>query len=251
MTLILDIQYDGTNLSGWQIQPNAVTVQGELEEALFILTNRKYTAVASGRTDAGVHAFSQIVHIADFKNTNIPENKIVQAINSRLRDDIRVNRAVYYDGEFHSRFDALEREYKYFLTNKYSVFDRMYKSFIKFPIDFQTLEKTSDLFNCKKDYTTFSKFNADQHNPECNVTLCSWEILNDHEASFTIRANHFLYGMVRSVVGASVDVARGKRNHSEIISAFEKKDRNFNSPLAPPQGLYLNRIYYPKDYFGE
>jgi tRNA pseudouridine38-40 synthase len=248
MTIILQIEYDGTNYSGWQIQNNAITVQGEIEKSVNEILGKAYSVIAAGRTDAGVHALRQTAHIKDAE-THIPENKLPNAINSKLPSDIRVKNAVYYPGEFHSRFDATGREYIYKLNTKYNVFERNYVSFVKFPISSEKLIKSAELFLGSKDYTTFSKYNADQTNPVCHLSKCKWDRISETQLQLTIKSSHFLYGMVRSVVGASIDIARGKRTTEEIIKAFDKKDRNFNSPLAPPQGLYLSRIFYKQNLF--
>ncbi len=249
MTIILEIEYDGTNYSGWQIQNNAITVQGEIEKAVNEIFNKPYSVIAAGRTDAGVHAVRQIAHIADVSDLSIPQDKLPQALNSKLTNDIRIRNARYFNGNFHSRFDAKGREYIYKLNTEYNVFERNYVSFVKYKIDENILIKSAEIFKGSKDYTTFSKYNADQTNPICHVSKCQWEKTSETQLQLTIASTHFLYGMVRSVVGASIDIARGKRSEDEIINAFAKKDRNLNSPLAPPQGLYLNKIYYNFELF--
>lgn len=248
MTIIFEIEYDGTNYSGWQIQNNAITVQGEIEKAVNEILKKPYSVIAAGRTDAGVHAIRQIAHIKDAE-TEIPENKLPQAINSKLNNDIKIRNAKYFAGDFHSRFDAKGREYIYKLNTKYNVFERNYVSFVKYKIDENILINSAEIFKGSKDYTTFSKYNADQTNTVCHVSKCQWEKISETQLQLTIASTHFLYGMVRSVVGASIDIARGKRSEDEIISAFSNKDRNLNSPLAPPQGLYLNRIFYNMELF--
>lgn len=249
MTIILEIEYDGTNYSGWQIQNNAITVQGEIEKAVTEIFGKRYSVIAAGRTDAAVHAVRQIAHIADVSNLSIPQDKLPQALNSKLNNDIRIRKARYYAGNFHSRFDAKGREYIYKLNTEYNVFERNYVSFVKYKIDDNKLIDSAEIFTGSKDYTTFSKYNADQTNPLCHVSKCKWEKLSETQLQLTIASTHFLYGMVRSVVGASIDIARGKRSKEEIINAFEKKDRNLNSPLAPPQGLYLYKIFYDLELF--
>ena len=247
-TLILYLQYDGTYYSGWQIQKNALTVQQVVETAIEKVTSKYYSSNASGRTDAGVHARCQVVSVKIGNEFTLPESKITVAINSKLPRDVRVIYAKIYDGYFNARHDAAQREYEYLLSTVYNPFDRLYVSHIKYPINKDLLFASAELFLGKHDFTTFSKFNPDNKKPVCDVTYCSWEGITQQKFKLTIRANHFLYGMVRSIAGAMIEIARGKRTFDEISAAFEKKDRLYNSALAPPQGLYLNKVYYPEKF---
>jgi tRNA pseudouridine38-40 synthase len=245
-TLVFVIEYDGANFSGWQIQPNARSVQEELEIALYNLYKERINVVGSGRTDAGVHAFGQVAS-AEIKNVLIPENKIIRALNAKLPDCIKIINAKYFPFKFHARFDAVEREYVYFLSNDVSVFKRNYVSIYPLPFDKQKLFEIAPIFTGIKDFTTLSKINKDIHNNICNVTVSEWEENGYGEMVYRIRANHFLYGMVRAVVGIMLDYARGKRTREEIQKAIEKKERNLASAFAPPQGLFLSRVFYNEE----
>lgn len=247
-TLVLYLQYDGTNYSGWQIQKNALTVQQVVESAIEKVTSKYYSSNASGRTDAGVHARCQVVSLKIGDEFTLPESKITTAINSKLPRDVRVTYSKIYEGYFHARHDAGFREYEYLLSTCFNPFERLYVSNMKYPINKDLLFAAAELFRGKHDFTTFSKFNPDNKKPVCDVTFCSWENITEHKFRLAIRANHFLYGMVRSIVGAMIEIARGKRTFNEIAVAFEKKDRLYNSALAPPQGLYLNKVYYPEKF---
>ncbi|MFA5512444.1 MAG: tRNA pseudouridine(38-40) synthase TruA [Candidatus Kapaibacterium sp.] len=245
-TVVLVIQYDGTAYSGWQIQKNADTIQNQIQNAIQIVCGNNYNIIAAGRTDAGVHAQMQVASFQITDDFRLPEEKIKYALNSKLPHDIRIIKAFIHKGDFHARFDAVSREYRYYLSKKYDVFHRRYVSFIKYPFDTELLIRSAEIFMRKDNFTTFSKFNPDNHNPICNVDQCKWEHIEPDVLVLTVRADHFLYGMVRSLVGTMIDIARGKRSREEVDSAFRKHDRNLNSPLAPPQGLFLNRVDYDK-----
>lgn len=247
-TLILRIEYDGTNYSGWQRQKNAETVQGCLERGLERLVGEKYSIVAAGRTDAGVHARGQIVHAPLSRDFPVAKEKIVRALNSNLPRDIRATGAAVVDEKFHSRFDAMAREYSYTLLIRDSVFRNRFAAYFKYPMDPDKLNETASIFLGKHDFTTFSKFNADAKHYVCDVSVCGWEIVDEGCRRLTIKSDRFVYGMVRSLVGAMLDVARGKRSNEEIAAALDARDRNLSSQLAEPQGLILEKIYYPKNY---
>jgi tRNA pseudouridine38-40 synthase len=248
-TLALSIRYDGTKYSGWQVQKNAPTVQQYIENAIEKISGKRYNSVAAGRTDAGVHALGQVVSIDLKDEFNIPENKILYALNTRLPFDIQINAARIFDCKFHARFDAQFREYKYYLSNKYNVFDRYYCAYIKFPFEKELLFESAEIFKVKTDFTTFSKFNPDNNNPICNVVESKWIQVEENKFVYTVKSNHFLYGMVRSVVGAMVEIARNKRNLDDVIKSLYLKDRNLNSSLVKPNGLFLNKVYYKEEIF--
>jgi tRNA pseudouridine38-40 synthase len=246
--LILKIQYDGTDYSGWQLQNNTKTVQGKIEQTLRRVTGKDYRIIGAGRTDSGVHANGQIAHSFIPDKFPIPEEKITMVLNSKLPKDIRILSSVIYHDDFHSRFDAESREYSYTLNLKFDVFDRRFCSIIKYPMDYDLMFKSAEIFQTEADFTTFSKVNIDIKNPICKVQTCKWKWINNHKIQLKIKSDHYLYGMVRSLVGAMLDVGRGKRTIEEIQFALLLKERRMNSSLAEPQGLILEKINYPKKF---
>lgn len=240
------IEYDGTNYAGWQIQNNANTIQGELQKSWKQLTNTQINFIGAGRTDAGVHSAGQVTS-AKIDDIIIPQNKIAIALNSILPRDIKIKKAKYIDFPFHPRFDAIAREYNYYIGKNVTVFQRDYIAELKYNIDENKLYDIASIFLGIHNFTTFSKINEDIKNNNCNISKSEWEKLPGAIYKYTIKSNHFLYGMVRALVGVMIDYARGKRSLEDIIISFEKQDRTLASGFASARGLFLNHVYYPKE----
>ncbi|GBD06576.1 tRNA pseudouridine synthase A [bacterium HR21] len=245
-TLLLRLEYDGTRYAGWQRQPQALTVQSVVEETLKRLCSCHLRAVAAGRTDAGVHARGQVVHVRIPPSWRIPEERIPAALNSLLPPDIRVRRAQLTERPIHARYDACAREYSYTLTRSPSVFGRHFCWYVPFPFEPALLAEAASLFVGRQDFTTFSKHHPQTRSYVCTVMEARWEQLCDQSWRFHIRADRFVYGMVRALVGAMLQVARYRRTLEELRQALAARDRRYASPLAPPHGLVLERVFYPE-----
>jgi tRNA pseudouridine38-40 synthase len=248
-TLALVVEYDGTDFSGWQIQPNARTVQESIEHALQKLTGESLRIIGAGRTDAGVHARGQVAHTIIGEEFTIPLNKIAIAINSVLPKDIRIVKSNLFKKKFHARFDAIAREYSYTLSTKESVFTRHFTTYFKYSIDFQKLCQVSEVFVGQHDFTTFSKINSSTQSYICIVEKCFWEELDKSRYRLHIKADRFVYGMVRALTGAMLEFACNRIRIDDIRSALTAKDRSLCPALAEPQGLVLEKVYYPKEYY--
>jgi tRNA pseudouridine38-40 synthase len=244
-TLLLKIEYDGTNYSGWQRQLNSNSVQEEIESALSKILQKNLQITGAGRTDAGVHANGQVATLSLDFDINIPDFKITKALNSNLPKDIRISGSAIMDGEINARFDAIAREYIYNISTKDLAIKRNYISFIKYPISSDLLFKASKLFIGENDFTTFSKLNEDTKNYRCKVEISEWTQVDDIIFQYRIKANRFVYGMVRSIVGTMIDIARGKVEFEKINKFLNAKDRSLNSPLAAAKGLILEKIDFP------
>lgn len=246
--LALEIEYDGSDFAGWQLQSAGRTVQGELERAVSSLCGGACVRVqGAGRTDSGVHAGGQVAHCLVPDSFSVPAEKIPIALNSRLPDDVRALRVAIPGKPFHARYDACAREYSYKMSREVGVFARRFVSHIKFPFDGSRLNDCSRLFLGEHDFTAFSKFNPEQKNHASTIEAVEWTELRRDVYSLTIRANRFLYGQVRLMVGAMLDVARGKRSTDDVEQALATGKGGKISPAAPAQGLTLERVYYPKD----
>ncbi len=242
------IEYDGTRYSGWQIQPNQITIQGTIETSLYKLTGIKIGIIGAGRTDAGVHARGQTANFSAADDFPIPIEKLIIALNAILPKDICITKAREMPAEFHSRFSAVAREYSYSLSLRQSVFSRLYASYFKYPFSEDLLFQSAELFVGEHDYSAFSKYNPDTHNYKCTVEESRWEKRSDGLFIFHIKANRFVYGMVRSIVGTMLDLAQKKRTFEDVKEKLVRPNRLIISRIAPPEGLVLEKIYYPLEF---
>jgi tRNA pseudouridine38-40 synthase len=247
MRYILEIQYDGTEFFGWQVQPDTRTVQGELH-AVLSEYGFPELPVAAGRTDTGVHARAMTVHAECPGEFKIPLEKAADVISKRLPKDIavlKIRPAINKD--FHARFSACGRSYTYRIHSERDIFKSRYSTYFPRPkIDFELLVSTSEVILGKHDFTTFSKHNPDTKNSICEIEKAEWTQPNPGEFQFYVKADRFIYGMVRSLVGSMLDVATGKRSLDDFREALESRDRNRNSRLAPAEGLTFEKAYYPE-----
>lgn len=240
--LRLLIEYDGTKFYGWQIQKSERTVQGEIETALKkIFRTDLITIIGSGRTDSGVHAKAQPAHVKI--NTNMELEKIQKAINGNIGNDVWIKNCEFVNDEFHSRFDAKIREYRYFLTKSYSPLNRNREWYLPCHLDLKSLEKCAKKIIGNHDFTRFCKANAEVENKVCNVYDTNWNF-NLGDGEFIIRANRYLQHMVRYLVGTMVEVARGRYSIKQFESLINNEDNNLMIYRAPAHGLFLWRVEY-------
>jgi|SRR5690625_356371 len=241
------ISYDGTNFSGYQIQPNKRTVQGELEAAIAKIHKGEHVRVySSGRTDTGVHAKAQTIHFT-------PKGHLInvnwkRALNSLLPDDIYVYDVTPVADEFHVRFDATAKEYRYFvtITEEHDVFKANYTYQIKDELNLAAMLEGCKYFQGTHDFTTFSSAKATVKGSKVRTLYDVTCNKNGNEYEFIFCGDGFLYNMVRILVGALLDIGRGKISPKEIPGLIEKRDRTLIGDTAPPQGLYLWKVFYEK-----
>jgi len=254
LTIILCVEYDGTDYFGWQSQPNKKTIQDELNYAIRKALGFDYVVNGAGRTDAGVHSTGQIAHFICeeepmlSKIHGIPRHKVKLAINQKLSKNIRVKRLWFSELEFHSRFDAVMREYRYRFSRRPSVFNQRFTTFFPYKMDLELLFNSAEIFLGKNNFYTFSKTNSTNSDYCCEIIKCQWQQIADSSFELTVIADRFVYGMVRAMVGAMIDIARTKRTVDEISFALKNQNRELASPLAPSTGLNLHRIYYEKPF---
>ena len=239
----LTIEYDGKDFNGWQKQPNKLNIQGEIEKAIGEITGEEIELNASGRTDAGVHSLGQT---ANFKtNSTIDISKIPVAINSKLKQSIRIISAEEVDERFHARYSCTGKKYRYIINNsKYgsSIYrDLEYHMPIKLNVD--DMKKAIKHFEGEHD---FKGFKASGTSSKSSVrTIYSAKVIEEGEKIIIeLKGNGFLYNMVRIISGTIVDVGLGKIKPEEIPEIIESKDRTRAGKTLPPQGLYLVEVYY-------
>ncbi|HHW00721.1 MAG TPA: tRNA pseudouridine(38-40) synthase TruA [Clostridiaceae bacterium] len=241
----LIIEYDGTSYHGWQSQNNAVAVQDVIEKALLKLTGEKCSIIGSGRTDAGVHALGQVANFVT--NSNIPPEKFSYALNNILPDDIVIRNSEEVPLNFHARFSATGKKYRYVIYNsrQRSALHRNRAYFVPYPLDFHSMEKAIGYFVGTHDFTAFK---AADSGVKTNVRTITgtWLKKDDEIITFEIAGNGFLYNMVRIIVGTLVEVGIGKLSADDIPYIIESRDRRKAGRTAPPHGLYLMEVYYPE-----
>ncbi|MDB4834988.1 tRNA pseudouridine(38-40) synthase TruA [Cyclobacteriaceae bacterium] len=236
----IDLSYDGTNYHGWQIQPNATTVQGVLNEALHTILRAPILTMGSSRTDTGVHALIQVVHF-DF-NKELPGN-LLYKLNNLLPWSIAINSIEKVDNEFHSRYGALSRAYLYRIHQEKNPF-RHNKSFLfTKTLDMDQMNKACEILNKHTDFEAFSKVKTEVNNFNCTISQAYWKQENG-QIIFYIKANRFLRNMVRSIVGTMIDVGLNKCSLDEFDQIIKTKKRSLAGVSAPACGLYLSEVNY-------
>lgn len=239
----LTIEYDGTGFSGWQIQPNARTVQEEIERGLAQITGSPARIAGGGRTDAGVHAAGQVATVMLEKE--FQPDVLRRSLNGVLPDDVVILRAEEVPKEFHARFSASSREYRYSIVQRPNAIGRQFAWTCHYALDVELLNACASRLAGEHDFTSFAKADADTEHGTCRVLRAGWHHA-EQRMDFTIEANRFLYGMVRTLVGTMVDIARGYRPIDEWRKIFEARDRKSAGAAAPPQGLCLLSIRYDR-----
>jgi len=241
------VSYDGTDLDGWQIQPRGRTGQGELEKALEKVLKVRVRTASAGRTDAGVHAIGQVVSFQT--PTLIPDKAWVPALNSVLPRDIAVWQAEVIDSSFHARHSALSRTYRYALVleGPRSPLKARYASWVEGPLDLETMTEVWESLLGTHDFTHFSSKSSDPSNPICTVTDARLSLEGD-TLHFHITADHFLYNMVRRLVGTTLRVGKGVLSVEGFRATWAGIGPKPSGPTAPPHGLTFMSVGYPPHF---
>jgi tRNA pseudouridine38-40 synthase len=251
MRVALLLEYDGTRFHGSQYQAGVRTVQSELEKALSTFFRQQLRAIFSGRTDAGVHAAGQVVHFdLDLPPEQFDPWRFCWAMNGIMKDDLSVKAAQAVPQEFHARFSATKREYVYRILNRpqRSALLRDRYFFIPRNLDVSAMTKAAASLPGSHDFAAFRSTNADRSNTNCQVTRAELLKLPEEQVEFWIAADHFVYNMVRIIVGTLVDIGLGKRTPESLAQALLEGDRALTGPTAPSWGLTLNAVQYPEAY---
>lgn len=239
-------QFDGTNYHGWQVQPNANSVQAEIQSALQKMEQKEVEIVGAGRTDAGVHASEMVFHFDSLNEWT--KRSFLHRMNSLLPKDIAVFDVRKVKPDFHARFDATERSYKYQITFKKSPFllNQAYLFYGSLNVDLMN-EACKHLIG-SQDFSCFSKSHTQTFTNNCDLKEAHWQYDGD-VLVFHIKANRFLRNMVRAIVGTLIEVGEGKRDSSSIADLIASKNRSNSGPSVPASGLFLNSIIYPSEGF--
>ena len=242
MRYFIEISYNGKAYHGWQIQPNAITVQQVIEEALARLTRREIKLYGAGRTDTGVHATQMMAH---FDTDGDLSPQLVYQLNSLLPHDIAIQNLFEVNNDAHARFDALSRTYKYRIGTAKNVFNYDYVYTFSKNLNLENMKVASSLLLNYNDFQCFSKSNTDVKTYHCNIMYVDWTEAKD-ELIFTIKADRFLRNMVRAIVGTMMEIGEGKIEVSQLNDIIKSKNRSNAGYSVPAHGLYLHEIEYPK-----
>lgn len=251
------LAYDGSAYHGWQMQPNARSVQQVLQETLTLLLRSAVEVVGAGRTDAGVHARMMVAHFDDPRPEVMQQELplkldfLTDKLNRVLPSDISIYGIVPVIAHAHARFDAMARTYHYFLCTNKSVFNRHYACRMRSALDFDRMNEAAATLLEVEDFTSFSKLHTDVKTNICHVTKAKWVYQGDSVWRFEITADRFLRNMVRAVVGTLVDVGRGKLSVSDFKQVVAQKDRCAAGESMPGNALFLVHVAYPDNVFGE
>lgn len=237
----LVLEYDGTDFSGWQVQPGQRTVQAELEACLSRIFGDPIRVVAAGRTDSGVHALGQVVSFR--ANGSIGVARVPNALNGMLPPDIAVRRAEEVPLAFHARRDAVRRTYFYRIGYGRRAVGRAYAWWMRSRLDIDALEQALSRLLGRHDFSSFCVAASQRNDLSCHLYESRLEE-TEGGVCFRFEADRFLRSMIRSIVGTLVQVGRGDRCARDITRILEARDRRVAGPSAPPHGLFLDRVLY-------
>jgi len=237
------MMYLGRNYNGYQVQPEGITIQGEVEKALSIISKEQISIVGCGRTDAGVSATIYFFH---FDSIRADLNERVYSLNGILDDDIVIESIRHISDDFHARFSATTRGYEYRVYTRPNPFLRNSSFFLPLgqkSLEIDLLQKASSLLLSYKDFNTFCKTHTDVKTTLCDLKRSEWAT-DDNQLIYYIEANRFLRGMVRLIVGALLNVGLNKLPIEELKNALENTSRLEQNWSVPAHGLYLNKVIY-------
>lgn len=232
------------SLIGWQKQPTKLNIQGTIEQAIKIVTGEEVDLAASGRTDAGVHAFGQV---ANFKtNSNIPIDKIAIALNSNLKKSIRIISAEEVDEKFHSRLTCKKKTYRYVINNSEfsSAIYRNLETHIPQKLNVIKMKEAAKYFEGEHDFKAFKASGTSSKSSVRTIYKAEVKQMPDNRIYIELTGNGFLYNMVRIIAGTLVEVGMEKIQPNDISKIIDSKDRNLAGKTLPPNGLYLVEVEY-------
>lgn len=247
MRYFIKLTYKGTNFHGWQYQPNASTIQEEIEKVFSLLLKKDIKITGAGRTDAGVHAINYIAH---FNVNEIITNKFdfLYKVNNFLSNDIVVLNIFEVKNDAHARFSPISRTYEYCIHQNKNPFLKNLSYYIKYKLDFELMNKTAQYLFDYKDFTSFSKVNTDTKTNNCKIIKAEWKPRGE-QMIFTIEADRFLRNMVRAITGTLLDVGKGKLSIEDFNRIIESKNRSNAGVSVPAHALYLTKIKYPNNIY--
>ena len=234
--------YDGTQYHGWQIQPNGVTVQSELQRCLSLLLREEVTVTGAGRTDTGVHARRMAAHF-DTETTFDPQ-LLTHKLNGLLHQDIGVYGIEPVSADMHARFSAVARTYHYYVHTRKDPFIRHFSLELHYQLDYELMNQAGRILLEYEDFGAFCKAGSDVKTTLCHVTHAQWHQTSATTWYFEITANRFLRNMVRAVVGTLIEVGRGRMTLNDFRQVIEGKQRTQAGESMPAKALFLEDVKY-------
>ena len=248
MRFFIRFAYDGTAFHGSQRQPNGITVQETIEQALAMIFREEVPLTFAGRTDAGVHAREMYAHFDIGEEPMSREGeRLVFRLNGILPDSIAIFDIYPVTDDAHARFDAVRRTYEYHIVDHKDPFLHDLATRVRPGLDFNAMNEAAKYLIGKQDFASFCRSNTDVKTTICDLTYAQWEVKENGHAVFTITADRFLRNMVRAVVGTLFEVGRGKMTTEQFAQVIIQHTRSAAGDSAPAEGLYLTKIIYPED----
>ncbi|MBQ2703011.1 MAG: tRNA pseudouridine(38-40) synthase TruA [Alistipes sp.] len=247
MRYFIELRYKGAAYCGWQRQNDVPSVQQTLEHALSTLLRAEIEVVGAGRTDTGVNASYYVAHF-DSEVVLGDTQQVVYKLNLILPEDIAVFAIREVSPEAHARFDAVRREYRYYIEQKKNPFTRDGSWQYYVPLDMEAMNRAAESLLRYDDFTSFAKLNSNNKTNICHIYHAEWSRESDR-LCFTVVADRFLRNMVRALVGTLVDVGRGRYTPEQFEEIVASRDLSRSSGGAPAQGLFLSDVVYPEDLF--
>jgi len=243
MRYFIKLSYKGTKYHGWQYQPNAITIQEELEKVFSLLLKQQIKITGAGRTDAGVHAINYIAHF-DVSEVITDIESLLYKANSFLNYDIVIHKIFEVAEDLHARFSAISRTYEYRINTEKNPFLKDSSYYVKFNLDFEKMNDAAKHLFDYKDFTSFSKLHTDTKTNNCNIMKAQWNRRGE-QMIFTIEADRFLRNMVRAITGTLLEVGKEKLTIDSFKKIIESKDRGMAGVSVPAHALFLKEISYP------
>jgi tRNA pseudouridine38-40 synthase len=248
MRYFIELAYRGTRYHGWQRQPNGLSVQEVLETALSTVLREPVAIVGSGRTDTGVHAAQQFAH---FETERPIPSALLRSVNSLIPGDIAVYDCFPVQDQDHARFTAMYRYYQYQLIGRKDPFLDGLAYVFTLPLDVARMNEAAERLLLHHDFESFSKVKTDVKTFDCQIDRAEWEPQANGGLVFHIKADRFLRGMVRAVVGTLLDVGQGRLSVDEFEQIIAARDRKRAGRSAPAEGLSLVEVGYPANLFSK
>lgn len=243
MRYFIWFSYDGTRYHGWQIQPNGITVQSELQRCLSLLLRQEVSVVGAGRTDTGVHARQMAAHF-DIDELPMSVFDLAHKLNGLLPQDIGVSNVAAVDNDMHARFSAIARTYHYYVHTRKNPFLRQFSLELHYQLDYERMNEAARILLEYEDFGAFCKSGSDVKTTLCKVTHAQWHQTSESTWYFEITANRFLRNMVRAVVGTLIEVGRGRMSLDEFRQVIEGKKRTQAGESMPAKALFLEKVEY-------